>query len=225
MVAACALVPRFSRAARLPWHSDAQMSSRRLALTTAAFLALGAAPAAAQDPASEAVAGAAGYELKRGIATQKMRYYAPAQEVVLRGRVKPAVAGEVLTLYAIRGKNASKQVRRKVRSGGRFEFRFKVGKPGVVRLVIKHRASAAQRAFRTHPADHRGRLAGRRRGARAEGAAAPAGAAARGLRRAGHRLLRRRHVAGPCSPSARPTGSAAMATSRPVVEPGAVGVE
>ena len=125
------------------------MNSRRPALTTAALLALGAAPAAAQGPAAESVAGAAGYKLKRGITTQKMRYYAPSQEVLLRGRVKPAVAGEVLTLYAIRGKNASKNVRRKVRSGGRFEFRFKVGKPGVVRLVIKHRASAAQRAFRT----------------------------------------------------------------------------
>jgi hypothetical protein len=125
------------------------MNSRFLALSIAGLLVLGAAPAAAQDPSTEPAAGAAGYQLKRGIATQKMRYYAPAQEVVLRGRVRPAVSGEVLTLYAIRGKNASKKVRRKVRPGGRFEFRFKVGKPGVIRLVIKHRASAAQGAFRT----------------------------------------------------------------------------
>jgi hypothetical protein len=125
------------------------MNSRFLALSIAGLLVLGAAPAAAQDPSTEPAAGAAGYQLKRGIATQKMRYYAPAQEVVLRGRVRPAVSGEVLTLYAIRGKNPSKKVRRKVRPGGRFEFRFKVGKPGVIRLVIKHRASAAQGAFRT----------------------------------------------------------------------------
>jgi peptidoglycan hydrolase-like protein with peptidoglycan-binding domain len=125
------------------------MNSRILPLSIAGLLVWGAAPAAAQDPSTEPAAGAAGYQLKRGIATQKMRYFAPAQEVVLRGRVKPPVPGEVLTLYAIRGKDASKKVRRKVRAGGRFEFRFKVGRPGVVRLVIKHRASAVQRAFRT----------------------------------------------------------------------------
>ena len=78
-----------------------------------------------------------------------MRYYAPSQQVVLRGSVKPAVPGEVLTLYAIRGKKATKKVRRRVGSGGRFEFRFKVGGTGVLRLAIKHRASAAQEAFRT----------------------------------------------------------------------------
>jgi L,D-transpeptidase catalytic domain/Putative peptidoglycan binding domain len=124
------------------------MNARLLALSTAGLLAVGAAPAAAQDPAQPA-SGAAGYSLKGGLATAKTRYYAPAQEVVLRGRVKPAVPGEVVTLYAIRGKKASKKVRRKVRAGGRFEFRFKVGNPGVVRLVVKHRASQAQEAFRT----------------------------------------------------------------------------
>jgi L,D-transpeptidase catalytic domain/Putative peptidoglycan binding domain len=124
------------------------MNPRLVALLTAAFLALGAAPALAQEPA-EPAAGAAGYDLKNGIATKKMRYFAPSQEVVLRGRVRPAVPGEVLTLYAIRGKKASKKVRRRVGNGGRFEFRFKVGNPGVVRLVVKHRASSAQQAFRT----------------------------------------------------------------------------
>jgi peptidoglycan hydrolase-like protein with peptidoglycan-binding domain len=122
---------------------------RRLAvLTVAAPLALGGAPASAQEqpPARSKVSS---YGLKGGIATQKMRFYAPFQEVVLRGRVRPAVAGEVVTLYAIRGGKASKKVRRKVRSGGRFEFRFKVGNTGTVRLVVKHRASSAQPAFRT----------------------------------------------------------------------------
>jgi peptidoglycan hydrolase-like protein with peptidoglycan-binding domain len=78
-----------------------------------------------------------------------MRYYAPAQQVVMRGRVTPAVPGEILTLYAIRRGKATKKIRRKVRSGGRFEFTFKVGKPGLVRLAVKHRRSAAQQAFRT----------------------------------------------------------------------------
>jgi L,D-transpeptidase catalytic domain/Putative peptidoglycan binding domain len=127
------------------------MKTRPLALSVAGLLALGVAPAAAQEPPPlpVPVAGAAGYQMKGGMATERMRYYAPSQEVVVRGRVRPAVPGEVLTLYAIRGKNATKQIRRTVRPGGRFEFRFKVGNPGVVRLVIKHQASPAQLAFRT----------------------------------------------------------------------------
>jgi hypothetical protein len=114
-------------------------------LTGLAALALSAAPALAQTP----VPAEATYKLRGGLATKKMRYYAPSQEVVVRGRVNPAVPGEVLTLYAIRGKKASKTVRRKVKAGGRFEFRFKVGGPGGLRLVIKHAASPLQAAFRT----------------------------------------------------------------------------
>jgi L,D-transpeptidase catalytic domain/Putative peptidoglycan binding domain len=94
-------------------------------------------------------AGKATLAVKGGLATKKTRYFAPSQEVVVRGVVKPYVAGEVLTLYAIRRGKASKQVRRTVRRRGRYEFRFKVGNPGSVRLVVKHRASDGQVAFRT----------------------------------------------------------------------------
>jgi peptidoglycan hydrolase-like protein with peptidoglycan-binding domain len=121
------------------------VNARFLPLPVAALLLLGAAPAAAREPA----AGAAGYKLKGGIATEKVRYYAPSQQVVMRGRVTPAVPGEILTLYAIRRGKATKKIRRRVRNGGRFEFTFKVGKPGFVRLVVKHKRSAAQQAFRT----------------------------------------------------------------------------
>jgi hypothetical protein len=100
-------------------------------------------------PAPEPAAGKASLSVHGGLATKKARYFAPAQEVVVRGVVKPAVRGEVLTLYAVRGKKASKEVRRKVRRGGRYEFRFRVGNPGAVRLVVKHRASDAQGKFRT----------------------------------------------------------------------------
>jgi hypothetical protein len=124
------------------------MNARLAALIGAGLLASGAGPAYAQDPAAPA-SGAASFGLRGGIATEKMRYYAPSQQVVVHGRVTPAVPGEVLTLYAIRGKKASKKVRRRVGEGGRFEFRFKVGGPGALRLVVKHRQSAAQQAFRT----------------------------------------------------------------------------
>jgi L,D-transpeptidase catalytic domain/Putative peptidoglycan binding domain len=100
-------------------------------------------------PAPEPAAGKATMSVKGGLATRKARYFAPSQEVVVRGRVKPYVRGQVLTLYAIRRGKASKQVRRAVGRRGRYEFRFKVGNPGPVRLVVKHRASERQASFRT----------------------------------------------------------------------------
>jgi peptidoglycan hydrolase-like protein with peptidoglycan-binding domain len=129
------------------------VKARLLASFVTLLVSLTAAPAFAQTPpptpAPVPAAGKATYKLHSGLATAKMRYFAPQQLVVLRGRVKPAVPGEVLTLYAIRGHKASKTVRRKVKAGGRFEFRFQVGGPGRLRLVIKHRATPLQAAFRT----------------------------------------------------------------------------
>ena len=78
-----------------------------------------------------------------------MRYVASSQEVVVRGRVKPAVPGEVLTLYAVRGKKASKSVRRKVKAGGRFEFRFKVGGRGAPAAGRSSTAASAARRRRS----------------------------------------------------------------------------
>jgi L,D-transpeptidase catalytic domain/Putative peptidoglycan binding domain len=130
---------------------------RRLLPVSLVVLAL--APAAqAQTPTTpvklepKPAGGKASLAVHGGLATKKARYFAPSQEVVVRGVVKPAVRGEVLTLYAIRGRKASKQVRRRVGRGGRYEFRLKVGNPGAVRLVVKHRASDAQSKFRTRDA-------------------------------------------------------------------------
>jgi hypothetical protein len=122
------------------------MSTRALALSAVLLLSLGAPPALAQAPAATAKLTVSG-----GMATSKMRYFAPSQPAVVRGRVKPAVSGEVVTLYAVRGKKATKRIRRKVRAGGRFVFKFKVGKPGGIRLFVKHEASPAQAAFRSKP--------------------------------------------------------------------------
>ena len=126
------------------------MSIRALLPTPFVLLAL-APTAQAQTPAPEPepAAAKATLSIHGGLATKRTRYFAPSQEVVVRGVVKPYVGGEVLTLYAIRRGKASKQVRRAVRDRGRYEFRFKVGNPGSVRLVVKHRASNGQVAFRT----------------------------------------------------------------------------
>jgi hypothetical protein len=136
------------------------MSIRRL--LPIPFVALALAPVAyAQTPTTPTTpttpvtpppapaAGKATLSVDGGLATKKTRYFAPSQEAVVSGVVKPYVRGEVLTLYAIRRGKASKQVRRTVGRRGRYEFRFKVGNPGPVRLVVKHRASDAQHAFRT----------------------------------------------------------------------------
>jgi L,D-transpeptidase catalytic domain/Putative peptidoglycan binding domain len=106
------------------------------------------APAPTPPPAPSPVAGEASFRAAGGLATAKVRYYAPHQHMVVRGRVKPAVAGEVVALHAIRHDRASKRIRRAVRSDGRFKFRFRLGKPGVVRLVVKHAATPYQAAFR-----------------------------------------------------------------------------
>src|SRR5262245_30620591 len=116
-----------------------------LALAPAAQAQTPTTPTTPDTPrAPKPVAGKASLTVHGGLATKKARYFAPSQEVVVRGVVKPARPGEVLTLYALRHGKASKQVRRKVGRGGRYEFRFKVGNSGAVRLVVKHRASDAQ---------------------------------------------------------------------------------
>jgi peptidoglycan hydrolase-like protein with peptidoglycan-binding domain len=130
------------------------MSMRRLILTPVLLLILAPAaqaqtPTTPVEPPPDPPAGRATLSVEGGMATRKAHYFAPSQEVVVRGVVKPHVRGEVLTLYAIRGKKASKQVRRAVGARGRYEFRFKVGNAGSVRLVVKHRASDALAAFRT----------------------------------------------------------------------------
>ena len=120
-----------------------------LALAPMAHAQTPTPPTPPVTPPPAPVAGKASLSVKGGLATKKTRYFAPSQQVVVRGVVKPYVPGQVLTLYAIRGKKASKQVRRTVGNRGRYEFRFKVGNAGPVRLVVKHRASAGQNAFRT----------------------------------------------------------------------------
>ena len=120
-----------------------------LALAPTAQAQTPTTPTTPVTPEPKPAAGRATLSVDGGLATRKTRYYAPSQEVIARGRVKPFVRGQVLTLYAIRRGKASKQVRRAVQSRGRYEFRFKVGNPGPVRLVVKHRASDGQMAFRT----------------------------------------------------------------------------
>ena len=130
----------------------------------AVLLALAVAPAAAAQtptvpvppaplppappPAPAPAAGSASFGISGGLATKKARYFAPGQTVVLHGRVRPFVAGQAVTLLVVRKGKQSKRIRRAVRAGGRFTFRFQVGNPGTLRLVVKHPATPQQVAFR-----------------------------------------------------------------------------
>ena len=128
-----------------------RVNARSLVPAALALLILAPAAQAQTAPAVGTVPalGAASLSVHGGVATQKMRYYAPAQRITVRGVVKPYIAGEVVTLYALRRGRVTKRVRRTVGVGGRYTFRFRAGKPGVVRLVVKHAASAWQLAFKT----------------------------------------------------------------------------
>jgi L,D-transpeptidase catalytic domain/Putative peptidoglycan binding domain len=130
----------------------------RVAPLLAALLLAGAAGAAAAQtppvsppvpqPAPQPERGSATFRLSGGLGTRKTRYYAPGQVVSMRGRVRPFVAGQAVTLHVVRKGRESKWVRRRVRSGGRFRFRFKIGSPGLLRLVVDHARTEGQVAFR-----------------------------------------------------------------------------
>lgn len=126
-----------------------QLLSIPIVVLALAPMAHAQTPTTPTTPVTPPPHGKASLSVEGGLATKKARYFAPSQQVVVRGVVKPSVRGEVLTLYAIRHGKASKQVRRAVGRRGRYEFRFKVGNAGPVRLVVKHKASDAQKAFRT----------------------------------------------------------------------------
>jgi len=133
-----------------------RVNPRSLIPTTIALLALAPAVAQAQTPPTTPptpvpvpVAGKASISLHGGVATKRMRYYSPAQQVAVNGTVRPALGGEVVTLYALRRGKVTKRIRRRVSSSGRYAFRFRAGKPGLVRLVVKHKGSLGQVAFKT----------------------------------------------------------------------------
>jgi hypothetical protein len=124
-------------------------------LLASLLLAGAAGAAAAQTPPVSPPApppapqrGSATFRLSGGLATRRTRYYAAGQQVTLRGRVRPFVAGQAVTLHVVRKGRESKWLRRRVRRGGRFEFRFKVGRPGLLRLVVDHSRTELQAAFR-----------------------------------------------------------------------------
>lgn len=120
-----------------------------LALVLLALGSLAATPGAAAG--AEPRPGAARIKLTGGLGAEGVRYVAPGQRLRVNGRVRPYVRGEVVTLHVLRGRTPTKRIRRRVRRGGRFQMRFRLGRPGRLRLVLKHPRTDRQAAFRVGP--------------------------------------------------------------------------
>ncbi len=139
------------------------MSRRILVLlATLAALAVAATPAAAQlpvppgppaPPAPPAAPGKATLAVKGGVATKRIRYFARKQRVLVTGSVKPFVAGQTVTLSVV-GRKGKVLARRRsaVTQGpkgtGRYAMRFKTRGAGFLRLLVKHKRTPQQVAFR-----------------------------------------------------------------------------
>lgn len=133
-------------------------------LAAALAFAVPAAPALAQDddptatvpappppPEPEPKAGKASIGIAGGIPTRELRYVARGDTITVKGRVRPAVRGEIVVLEVRRKGRLISHPRRKVRRDGRFAFDVKIRRKGVHKLRLRHRASSAQRAFRSRP--------------------------------------------------------------------------
>jgi hypothetical protein len=119
-----------------------------LALTPATAQAQ-TAPPPTTPPAPTPVAGKASISVSRGLATKKMRYAAPFQQIVVRGRVRPYVAGESVTLHVLRRGKVTKRISAPVGARGRYSIPVQLVKEGRFRLVVKHASSAGQQPFKT----------------------------------------------------------------------------
>ncbi len=84
-----------------------------------------------------------------GLATKKTRYFAPAQEVVVRGVVKPFVPGQVRHALRDPARQGEQEGPPRGRRRGRYEFRFKVGNAGSGAARGEAPRPRRQVAFRT----------------------------------------------------------------------------
>jgi L,D-transpeptidase catalytic domain/Putative peptidoglycan binding domain len=108
-----------------------------------------APPPPTPPPAPQPVSGKATIAVARGLATKEMRYAAPFQQLVVRGRVKPYVQGETVTLNVVRRGKVAKRIRRAVGRRGRYSIPVKLAKTGSFQLFVRHARTPTQQAFRS----------------------------------------------------------------------------
>jgi hypothetical protein len=101
--------------------------------------------------AAEPAGGRAALEVTSGIADSGRAYVATGQRVTVRGRVRPFVAGQTVTVtIARKGRRlgrVSALVRRKA-GIGQFQVRFTARRAGRHVIMAEHEATPGQRAFR-----------------------------------------------------------------------------
>ena len=192
------------------------LSSSARALTAAAVAAAPRRRPGTSRPAARA--GKASVSVAGGLATKKLRYFAP------RPDRRPSAA----RVAPVRGRPERDPARGAQRQGARAPHRPGApGRPlGSVQLprrqpeaarassgfVVKHSATPAAGGLPGRPAHPGGALAGGSGRARHEGRAAPASAALARLRHARRPATTTAAPRGPCSPSARRTTWAAPAS-------------
>ena len=120
------------------------------------------APPPAPAPAPAPAAGKASISVFKGLATKKMRYAAPFQQLVVKGRVKPYVVGQFVVLNVIHKNKLSKRIRVPVRRKGRYRIPVKLAKNGLFRLNVSARGKPHAGGFSHSQQASQGRgLAGR----------------------------------------------------------------
>lgn len=111
-------------------------------------------PPSPKEPAEPAPRrGKVKIDVDDGIATRKLRYVAHRDTIVVHGKVRPFVRGQVAVLQVRRKGRLVGRKRAKIRrargGGGRVAFKLKMRRKGVFALRIVHRRTAEQRAFRS----------------------------------------------------------------------------
>ncbi len=127
--------------------------SLTLIAATAFLSVLAPTAAGAQVPAPAPVpapkAGKASIGLGGGQATKKLRYVATGGAVRVKGIVKPYVAGQQLLVEITRKGKVIARKSVKVGKTGRVSVRMKATRSGLLKVRLRHKATPAQKAFRS----------------------------------------------------------------------------
>jgi hypothetical protein len=125
---------------------------RRLALLIAALALLVAAPAA-NAAGQQQRDGKLSLTFLNGLTAKGKKYLTQGQIVKVRGRAKPYVAGQRVTVRVTR--NGGKKVKTKTlrlkkvkgRNAGEFKLRFEPGAKGMYKVTAVHKRTRAQKRF------------------------------------------------------------------------------
>jgi len=105
------------------------------------------APAPAPAPTPQPKSGKVSISVSGGQATKRARYVPTGGAVRVRGTVRPFVAGQRVLVELIRKGRVISRRSVKVGGTGRVSVRMKARRSGVLKVRLRHKATAAQAAF------------------------------------------------------------------------------